>query len=261
MPYPVKNLIKKTPSLPAISLLLLCLIISACAGAQERTARRGLNAFVVEPGMTIYLPDGWQAEDPATYNASIDNLSAKLPLPLPAVGMGLFQARRTTAEGKPAAVVGVGLSNVPGLTNDVLSALTVDEKQQIVQAMRLVMQGMSSQLNMPLAVTNAEFKPLGRYEPMVFSGESQEADKQEIPGWNSMQLRFHIAFFFMPKGATLLTYVSLPANNVDADKEFARILAAFEPDANYKPASPPARKEGEAMTQYILRANATGAAQ
>ena len=55
--------------------------------------------------------------------------------------------------------------------------------------------------------------------------------------------------------------MGLPQNNAGIDAEFDRILAAFEPDASYKPAPPPARREGESMEVYMMRAGAMGGAQ
>ena len=237
-----------------VSLALICLLLAACA--HKNAAQRGLNAFPVAPGMTIFLPDGWKTGDTANYNAAMDNLGAQMPIAIPK-GTALFCANRATPEGKPAAMVGISRSSFPGLGNEVLRGLTPDEKQQLLQAMNFIMQGMSAQLKMPLLITESGFKNVGRYEILQFSGQNEQVEGK-VPGWESLLMRFHIAFFFLPENAVVLTYINMPQNAPGAEEEFARILTAFEPDAAYKPAPPPARLGGELMPQYMLRAGGQG---
>ena len=123
--------------------------------------------------------------------------------------------------------------------------------------MNFLMQSMSSQLKMPLAITASGFKNVGRYEILQFSGQNEQVEGK-VPGWEAMLMHFYITFFFLPENTVVLTYVSLPENDPNVDDEFTRILAAFEPDAGYKPAPPPARLEGELMPQYMLRAGGQG---
>lgn len=255
---------KKAPSLreiatPAAILALVCLLLVACADAQERAARRGLNPFAVDRNMTIYLPDGWQVQDTEKYGAAVDSLAAEMPINLP-MDSAMFFASRADEQGRPAAFVGIAHTPIPGLSNDALQGLTPEEKQQLAQAMVMVMRGLSSHINMPLVVDTAEFKNVGRYEPLVFSGQNEQTTAR-VPGWESSLLSFRMAFFFMPKDAVVMSYVGLPQNNAGIDAEFGRLLAAFEPDASYKPAPPPARREGEPMQQYMMRVGAMGGAQ
>lgn len=249
---------RKNIAIP-LCLALACLVLAACSGGKESEARRGLNPFSVDEQMTIYLPDGWQARDAGQYGAAINSLAAEMPMALP-VGAGKFFATRANGEGKPAAFVGIAHTALPGMGNNVLAGLTSEEKQQLAQGMVVVMQGLSSRLNMPLAVDAAEFKNIGRYEPLVFSGQNEQAAGR-VPGWESNLMNFRLAFFFLPDDAVVLSYVGLPQNNAGIDAEFNRILAAFEPDASYKPAPPPARREGEPMPTYLMRAGVQGGAQ
>ena len=251
------NMIKNL--LPAAALALACLLLAACGGAQERAARRGLNPFVVDQHMTIYLPDGWQTQDAGQYGASVDALAAQIPISF-SKGSAMFCARRANDQGRPAALVGIGRNSFPGLNNNVLRGLAPDERQQFAQAMVMVMRGLSAQIDMPLAVDTAEFKSVGRYDPLVLSGQNEQTAAR-IPGWESNLLRFHLAFFFLPKDAVVLAYVGLPQNDSGIDAEFDRILAAFEPDASYRPKPPPDRRESESMEVYMMRAGAQGGAQ
>ena len=245
-------------SILAASLALVCLLLAACSG-KEPEARRGLTPFPVDQNMTIYLPDGWQAQDTGEYGAAVDALASEMPIKLP-MGTAMFFATRNNGQGNPAAFIGIAHTPIPGMSNDVLRGLTPEEKQQLAQAMVMLMRGLSSHINMPLAVDTAEFKSVGHYEPLVFSGQNEQTAAR-VPGWEANLLRFRMAFFFLPKDAVVLSYVGLPQNNAGIDAEFTRILGAFEPDAGYKPAPPPARREGESMEVYMMRAGAMGGAQ
>ena len=243
----------------AASFAFICLLLAACSGGKESEARRGLNPFPVDQNMTIYLPDGWQARDTGKYGAAMDTLAAEMPMALP-LGTAAFFATRANGEGKPASFIGIARTALPGMGNNVVRGLTPEERQQLAQGMVLVMRGLSSRLNMPLAVDTAEFKSIGRYEPLVFSGQNERAAAR-VPGWESTPMNFRLAFFFLTNDAVVLSYVGLPQNNAGIDAEFNRILAAFEPDASYKPAPPPARREGESMDMYLMRAGSLGGTQ
>ena len=255
----MKNTTKIWKTVTLAAALALACLLAACSGTKEPEARRGLTPFTVDQNMTIYLPDGWQAQDTGKYGAAMDSLAAEMPIKLP-MSPALFFATRANGEGKPAAFVGLAHTPIPGLSNDMLRGLTPEEKQQLAQAMVMVMRGLSSHINMPLVVDTAEFKSIGRYEPLVFSGQNEQTAAR-VPGWESNLFSFRMAFFFLPKAAVVMSYVGLPQNNAGMDAEFDRILAAFEPDASYRPKPPPDRREGEPMEVYMMRAGAQGGAQ
>ena len=243
-----RPIIFKVPPLLACGFILLCLLIFACAGKDENAARRGLTPVALAPGMTVYLPDGWQIQDPAGYGAAIDALCAKIPLAL-AKPDAMFYAARRGADNQPAAILTLGQGNSAGLTNDMLAALTTEEKQQFAQAMIMALQSLSTRADLPLSVGSASFRQAGRYEPLVISGKSEDL------------ITFSSALYFLPGNALALSYVHLSSaeDDIDPAAEFARILAAFEPDAAYRPAPPPARNPSEPMLQYLLRVGFKGA--
>ena len=239
--------ISKASIRSALSLAMLCLLLAACASKNENAARRGLTPFTPAPGMTVYLPDGWQVGNSAEYGAALDALCAKIPLAM-ARPDAAFYAARQSADGAPAAILTIGRAKSTGLTNDMLAVLTAEEKQQFAQAMIFTLQNLSTRADLPLAVSRAFFKQTGRYEPLLISGSSQNL------------ITFDSALYFLPDNALALSYMRFTAvhDDIDPAAEFARILAAFEPDAAYKPTPPPARNTGESMPQYLLRVNAKG---
>lgn len=241
--------LKKThASRVAAGLVLACLLLAACAGKGEIAARRGLTAFNITPQMTVYLPDGWRASDPTNYGAAMDALHAKVPLALSPRPDAPFYATRTAADGEVSALLTLGRAASNGLTNDLLGALTSEEKQRFTEAMNIALRGVASEAGIPITVSSAAFRQVGRYEPVILSGRSVES------------ITFDSVFYFLPGQVLALSYVHMSGAKDATDRaaEFTRILAAFEPDAAYKPKPPPARNPGEPMLEYLLRAGCQG---
>ena len=249
--YPCAALHKKT-ALVAACLGLLCLLFSACVGSEENAARRGLTAHTVNdaPGMTVYLPPDWKIQDTTMAEAGVEYLRSQIPMPLPPMGTLLY-ATRTNAAGEAEAIFSLVRSENGGLTNDVLSAFTPEEKQELAKTLRFVTQGLYTQAGLPINIDSAAFTHIGRYEPLLFT--ATDADGRP----------FSSAAFFLAKDSLALSYMQLADNKTaaEAQAEFMRIMTAFEPDADYKPAPPPARNAGEEMLPYLMRVMSQGATQ
>ena len=251
---------KKVPGIRRIitlaaSLAFVCLLLAACDKTGKTEAQRGLTPFVIDKNMAVYLPDGWRKLKTDKYNTAMDLMSAGLPFKL-SIDAVMFFAARDNDQGRSAAFISIAHTSASCLSNDALHGLTFNEKAQLAQAMATVIQGWALHINIAMTVDTTEFKDMGRYEPLVFSGQGVQ-----VSGWEPKLPRFRVAFFFLPKDTVVLSYLNMPNNNVGVDAEFDRILAAFEPDASYKPAPPPARRESESVEEYMMRVGVLGGAQ
>ena len=252
---------KKTPNISgsvalAVSLALACLALAACSGTKEPEDRSGLTPFIVDQNMTIYLPDGWQAQDMVNYAALFDSLAAGMSLKSPSGAIQFF-AMRANGEGQPAAYVCIVGTPLAGLSNDVLRRLRPRQKQTLAKDMLTALHELYSHINIPMTAYKAEFKSVGHYVPLVLTGKTDQT-AASVPGGET-SLNFRMAFFFLPNKSLVLSYMYTPSNNVDADAEFDRILAAFEPDASYTPASPLARRDESVETHIMLSGIQDGA--
>lgn len=225
----------KRPTLSALGLILLCLLLAAPALAAPRKV-------TIDPAGSLLLPQGWTVMDPSVAAKQVTAAKEHMGIAVSSNTI-FFAVKNSPSQEQPAGIV-LERSQASPLNNNIIPLLTPEEKEEIYANTRLLLTGAFKMAAAEVKITETTFKTFGRYHTLIVS-------MREAGGHSPTDS--HLVYYFLPEATYILTvtYNSGAANELNPD--FAVIMDSFDPDSGYQPATPPARKEGEALHDYLSR--------